>query len=96
MQTRPNEIVLDHKTSTDNVAIIDFGKVKTNLLANFYNLHISYPNKIIYLALADITACFHFPRLSADVVGVFGFLVEELYFISTSHVFGSNTSASSW
>jgi hypothetical protein len=27
---------------------------------------------------------------------LFGFLVEELYFISMSHVFGSNTSASSW
>jgi hypothetical protein len=95
-QISPNEIILNHKTSTDNKAIIDFGKAKTNFLANIYNWRISYPNEIIYLALADVTACFHFPRLSADVTGAFGFLAEELYFISTSHVFGSNTLASSW
>jgi hypothetical protein len=47
--------------STDNEAIKDFGKVKTNLLADIYNWQISYPNKMIYLALANITACFCFP-----------------------------------
>ncbi len=56
----------------------------------------SHPNKIIYLSLADITACFRFPRISADLTGAFGFIAENLYFISTSHVFGSNTSASCW
>ena len=30
------------------------------------------------------------------VTGAFGFIAKYLYFISTSHVFGSNTSASSW
>jgi hypothetical protein len=29
-------------------------------------------------------------------MGAFGFIAENLYFISTSHVVGSNTSASSW
>jgi hypothetical protein len=96
MQTMPDEVVLNHKTSTNNKAITDFGKAKTHLLANIYNWHISYPNETIYLALANITACFCFPRISADVTGAFGFIAEELYFISTSHVFGSNTSASSW
>jgi hypothetical protein len=57
-QTSPNKIALNHKTSTDNKAIIDFGKAKTNLLANIYNWRISYPNEMIYLALANITACF--------------------------------------
>jgi hypothetical protein len=32
----------------------------------------------------------------ADVTGVFGFMAEGYYFLSTSQVFGSNTSASSW
>jgi hypothetical protein len=32
MQTSTNEIVLNHKTSTDNKAIIDFGKAKTTSL----------------------------------------------------------------
>ena len=95
-QTCPHEIVLNHETSADQEAIINFGKAKTHLLINIYNWRISYPHEVILLALADITACFRFPRLSADVTGAFGFVAEDLYFISTSHVFGSNTSASSW
>jgi hypothetical protein len=47
MQTGPDEIVLNHEMSTDNEATVDFGKAKTNLLANIYNWRISYPNKII-------------------------------------------------
>ena len=54
------------------------------------------PLKKILPALANITACFRFPQLAADITGAFGFLAEKLYFISTSHVFGSNTLASSW
>jgi hypothetical protein len=96
-QICPHEIVLNHKTSTDQEAIIDFGKAKTNLLVNIYNWRISYPTEVtLLLALTDITACFRFPQLSADVTGAFGFLAESIYFISTSQVFGSNTSASLW
>jgi hypothetical protein len=95
-QTRPNEVVLNHQTSTDNKAVIDFGQAKNKFLINIYNWCVSHPNEIIYLLLAVITACFRFPRISADVTGAFGFIAENLYFISTSHVFGSNTSASSW
>jgi hypothetical protein len=76
-------------------AIIDFGKAKINLLINIYNWRVSYPNQVIYLSLGNITACFQFPRISADVTGALGFMVEHLYFLSTSHVFGSITSASS-
>jgi hypothetical protein len=32
----------------------------------------------------------------ADITGAFGFMTDGLYFLLTSHVFGSNTSASSW
>ncbi len=87
---------MNHETLTNNKAIINFGKAKTYPLANIYNWCISYPNEIIYLALANITAYFCFPQISADVTGAFGFIAKELYFILTSHVFGSNTSASSW
>jgi hypothetical protein len=80
---------MDHKVT------IDFGTAKTELLTNIYNLNISFPNEVICLALADITACFCFSRISADVAGAFGFLAEPFYFVSTSHMFGSNTSASS-
>jgi hypothetical protein len=89
-------VVLNHQTSTVNEAIIDFGEAKKKFLINIYNWRVSQLNKIIYLSLGDITACFRFPRISANVTNAFGFIAENLYFISTSHVFGSNTSASSW
>jgi hypothetical protein len=95
-QTSPDEVVLNHVTPTDNKATIDFGTAKTKLLTNIYNWRISFPDEVIYLALANITACFCFPRISADTAGAFGFLAEAFYFVSSSHVFGSNNSASSW
>ncbi len=89
-------LVLNQVTSTDLEAPINFGRAKTNLIINIYDWRVSFPNKIIHLALANITACFHFPKISADVAGAFGFIAELKYFVSTNHVFGSNTSASSW
>jgi hypothetical protein len=67
-----------------------------NLFINVYNWRVSFPNKIIYLILSDVTACFQFPQILADVTGAFSFLKNGLYFLSTGHVFGSSTSASSW
>jgi hypothetical protein len=96
MQTSPDKVVLNHQTSTDCKAAIDFGRAKINLFINIYNRQVSYPKEIIHLALANITACFHFPRIFVNVTGAFGYVAKGLYFISTSHVFGSNTSASSW
>jgi hypothetical protein len=95
-QTSPDEAVLNHVTTTNLEAYIDFGRAKTNLFINIYNWQVSHPDKIIYLALADITACFRFPRISADVTKAFGIMAEDYYYFSTSHVFGSYTSASSW
>jgi hypothetical protein len=92
----PDEVVLNHETTTDLEAEIDFGRAKLKLFVNIYNWWVSYPRETIYLALADITACFRFSRISADVTGAFGFIAENLYFILTSHVVGSNTSASPW
>jgi hypothetical protein len=95
-QTIPNEVVLNHKTSKEFEAIINFGKAKINLFTNIYNWRITYPREIIHLALANINPGFHFPQISADLMGAFGYIPEKLYFILTSHVFRSNTSASSW
>ena len=92
----PDEIVLNDVTNREDEAEIDFGKAKLNLLINIYNWRISYPKEKIYLALADVTACYRYPRLSADVAGAFGFIAEGKYFVSTSMVFGSNISASAW
>jgi hypothetical protein len=96
MQTIPDKVVLNHITTTDREAIIDFRQAKVKLIINICNWRMSFPNKTIHFVLADITACFCFPKISADVAGAFGFLADGLYFLSTGHVFGSTTSASSW
>ena len=79
-----HEVVLNEITPTKFEAIIDFGKSKMRLLITIYNWRVSYPLKRIYLALADITACFRFLRIHADVTGAFGFMAEDLYFLATS------------
>jgi hypothetical protein len=66
------------------------------LYVNIYNWRISFPDQVIYLVLAHILVCFCFPRIAAVLTGAFGFLVNDLYFLSTSHVIDSNTSASLW
>jgi hypothetical protein len=90
-QTWMNEVVLNHVTTTKLEATIDFGKSKMNLLINIYNWQLSFLREIIYLALADITDCFCFPWLSCDITSASSLLRRI-----TSHIFGSNTSASSW
>jgi len=92
----PHEVVLNGITTSEFEANITFGLAKLKLLQRIYNWRVSYPRSKIYLALADITACFRFPRIHPDVTGAFGFMAEGLYFLATSMVFGSNTSASSW
>ena len=95
-KTSPDQIVLNKQTSTEFEAIVDFGTAKMKLLTSIYNWRISFPKETIYVALADITACFCFPRIAADLTGAFGFVADGMYFVVTSHVFGSNTSCSSW
>jgi len=34
--------------------------------------------------------------MAADLTGAFGFIADAMYFLVTSHMFGSNTSCSSW
>jgi hypothetical protein len=89
-------VVLNHITTMELKAIINFGQAKMKLVTNVYNWRVSFPNEKIFLMLADITACFWFPKISAEVTSTFGFLVDGFYFLSTGYVFSSNTSASSW
>jgi hypothetical protein len=92
----PHEVVLNEITTTEFEANIDFGQAKMKLLTRIYNWRVANPSGKIYLALTDITACFQFPRIHADVTRAFGFVAENLSFLETSMVFGSNTSASCW
>jgi hypothetical protein len=95
-QSHQHKLVLNQVTSTEFEAIINFGQSKMLLYINIYNWRVSFPDQIIYLVLADISACFRFPRIAANLMRAFGFLVDNLYFLLTSHIFGSNTFASWW
>jgi len=92
----PHKVVLNDMMNTEFEANVTFGRAKLKLLQRIYNLRVSHPNCKIYLALADISACFRFPRVNADLTGAFRFMAEKMYFLATSMVFGSTTSASSW
>ena len=95
-KTSPLDIVLNDYTPIDNEPEVTFGTAKHDFYWLIYNLRISYPNAPILLALADIKACFRFPRIHPDLTGAFGFLVGNLYCLAIAMVFGSNTSAASW
>ena len=65
-------------------------------LRHLYNLRVMYPNLKIFIATADIKACFRFPRICPDLAGACGFFTDRFYCLATVMVFGSNTSATSW
>ena len=74
----PHEVVMNKITHTELEAKIDFGLAKMKLLIRIYNWRIGYPQMKIFLALADITACFCFLRMHTNVTGAFVFMAEEL------------------
>jgi hypothetical protein len=79
--------VLKEITPTEFEASIDVGLAKMKLLTRIYIWRISNLQMKIILALADITACFCFARIHADVTGAFGCMAEELYFLVMRMVF---------
>jgi hypothetical protein len=95
-QSHQHKLVLNQVTSAEFEPISNFGQSKMLLYINIYNWRVGFLDQVIYLVLANILAFFCFPRIAANLTGAFGFLVNNLYFLSTRHVFGSNTSASSW
>ncbi len=83
----PHKVVLNEITTTEFEANIDFGQAKMKLLTRIYNWRVANPSQKIYLALADINACFRFLRIHADMTGDFGFVADDLYFLATSMIF---------
>jgi hypothetical protein len=51
---------------------------------------------MILLGLADVKACFRYPRIHADLTGAFGFIADEVYNLARAMGFGLTASASSW
>ena len=90
------DIVMNQVTPVSREAPITFGHVKIQLYTDIYNTRISYPTATILLGMADIKACFRFPRIHPDLTGAFGFMADGLYNLATAMVFGSTTSAPAW
>ena len=64
------DIVMNDMTPTENEAEITFGSAKVFFYQYLYNLRISFPHEVIFLPLADIKACFRFPRIHPDLTGL--------------------------
>ena len=92
----PSDLVLNDQTPIDEEAEVTFGTAKYDFYWLIYNLRISYPKAPIFLALADVKACFRFPRIHPDLAGAFGFLISNFFCLAVAMVFGSNTSSRCW
>jgi hypothetical protein len=90
------DIMMNQVTPVTREAPITFGHVKIELYTNIYNMRVSHPNDVCLLGMADIKACFCFPRIHPNLTGAFGFMAGGYYNLATAMVFGSTTSASSW
>jgi hypothetical protein len=94
--TRPTDIVMNQVTLVAQEAPVTFGHVKSQIYTDIYNTPISHLTALILLGLADVKACFRYPRIHAYLTGAFGFIADELYNLATAMVFGLTASASSW
>jgi hypothetical protein len=94
--TQPTEIVMNQVSPVAKEAPVTFGHVKSQIYMDIYNMRISYPTATILLGLADVTACFRYPRIHTDLTGLFGFIADKLYNLAMAMVFGLTASVSSW
>jgi hypothetical protein len=90
------DIMMNQVMPVTRKAPITFGHVKIQLYTDIYNTRVSHPNDVILLGMADIKACFRFPRIHPNLTGAFGFMAGGYYNLATAMVFVSTTSASSW
>ncbi len=87
---------MNQVTPVSREAPITFGHVEIQLYIDIYNTQISHPTATILLGMANIKACFCFPRIHPNLTGAFGFMAGGYYNLATAMVFGSTPSASSW
>ena len=90
------DIVMNQVTPVSREAPITFSHVKIQLYIDIYNTRLSNPTATILLGMADIKACFSFPRIQPNLTGAFGFVADGYYNLATAMVFGSTTSAPCW
>jgi hypothetical protein len=64
--TQPTDLVMNQVTPVSQEAPVMFGHVKSQIYTDIYNTRINYPTATILLGLADVKACFRYPRIHAD------------------------------
>ncbi len=77
--TSPTDIVMNQVTPVAKEAPVTFGHVKSQIYMDIYNTRISYPTVTILFGLADVKACFRYPRVHADLTGAFGLHQKAKY-----------------
>jgi hypothetical protein len=90
------DVVMTEGTPIENEAEITFGMVKAFFYWFIFNMRASFPDAIIVFVLFDIKACFRFPRIHPNLTGAFRLMVNNLYCLATSMIFGSSISATRW
>ncbi len=73
------DIVMNQVTPVNREAPITFGHINIQLYIDIYNTRISHPYVVILLGMADIKACFRFPRIHPNLTGTFGFMAGDFY-----------------
>eukprot|EP00956_Cyclotella_meneghiniana_P011404 scaffold15999_cov56-Cyclotella_meneghiniana.AAC.1 len=94
----PDDTPMNMGVDDEDEPEITFGTTLMNFMVQLYNQRISYPSDEIWLATADIKACFRFPKIHPDVTGAFSFVFPFMghLYISTAMVFGFILSANCW
>jgi hypothetical protein len=82
------DIMMNQVTPVTCEAPITFGHVKIQLYTDIYNMRVSHLNNVFLLGMADIKACFCFPRIHPNLTGAFGFMAGGYYNLATYMVFG--------
>ncbi len=57
------DTVMNQVTPVAQEAPVTCGHVKSQIYIDIYNTHITYPTATIILGLANVKACFQFPRI---------------------------------
>jgi hypothetical protein len=58
---------MNQVTPVAQEAPVTFAYVKSQIYMDIYNTRISYPTATILLGLANVKACFQYPRIHTDL-----------------------------
>jgi hypothetical protein len=93
MKLEETDQVMNKNMDIEDKPIITLGNMKKEFMTTLYNTCISYPNNEIWLATADIEACFCWPLIHLYACGAFSFI---MFLVSTAMVFRFAASANCW